>query len=144
MKKWDEQITMSEHISSFLHLHHCINNSGQKLDDIHIVYAILLSLQQSGVQDVVKQNLLDKGTALNLDIVTTELLSVHDYMEREHNIEETKKKQKAEQLALFAKSFSSGEMSGGFSGKKKSKKVKYKSKLRPADMSCHIYGEKGH
>ena len=91
-----------------------------------------------------KQNLLDKGTALNLDIVTTELLSVHDYMEREHNIEETKKKQKAEQLALFAKSFSSGEMSGGFSGKKKSKKVKYKSKLRPADMSCHIYGEKGH
>jgi len=45
MKKWDEQITMSEHISSFLHLHHRINNSGQNLDDIHIVYAILLSLQ---------------------------------------------------------------------------------------------------
>jgi len=45
---------------------------------------------------VVKQNLLDKGTALNLDIVTTELLSVHDHMEREHNIEETEEKQKAE------------------------------------------------
>jgi len=44
MKKWDEAITMFEHIGSFLHLCHHINNSGQKLDDIHIVHAILLSL----------------------------------------------------------------------------------------------------
>jgi len=43
-----------------------------------------------------KQNLLNKGTALNLDIVTTELLSIHDHMERECNIKETEKKQKAE------------------------------------------------
>ena len=28
-----------------------------------------------------KQNLLDKGTALNLDIVTAELLFVHDHIE---------------------------------------------------------------
>jgi len=43
-----------------------------------------------------KQNLLDKGTTLNLDIVTTELLSVYDHMERECNIEKTEKKHKAE------------------------------------------------
>jgi len=93
---------------------------------------------------VVKQNLLDKGTALNLNIVTTELLSVHDHIKREHNIEETEKKQKVKQSVLFAKSPSSDRMSGGFFGKKKSKKVKSKSKLRPADTSCHTCGEKKH
>jgi len=91
-----------------------------------------------------KQNLLDKGTALNLDIVTAEHLSVHDHIERKHNIEETEKKQKAEQLVLFVKSPSSGETSGGFSRKKKSKKIKSKFKPRPADMSCHTCGEKRH
>jgi len=53
MKKWDKQITISKYIGSFLYLHH-INNSGQKLDDIHIVHAILLSLLQYGVCDVMK------------------------------------------------------------------------------------------
>ena len=43
-RKWDEQITMSEHIGFFFHLCCCINNSEQKLDDIHIVHTILLSL----------------------------------------------------------------------------------------------------
>jgi len=66
-----------------------------------------------------KQNLLNKGTGLNLNIVTAKLLSVHHYIERECNIEETEKKQKAEKLALFAKSSSSSEISGGFSEKKK-------------------------
>ena len=121
-----------------------MNNSGQKLDDIHIVHAILLSLLQSGVCDVMKQNLLNKGTALNLDIVTAKLLSVHHCIERVCNIEETEKKQKAEQLALFAKFPSSSGISGGFSGKKKSKKIKSKSKLRPADTSYHICGKKRH
>jgi len=93
---------------------------------------------------VVKQNLLDKDTTLNLDIVTAELLSVYDHMERKHNIEETEKKQKAKQLALFAKSLFSGGMSGGFSGKNKSKKVKSKSKPRLADTSYHTCSEKGH
>ena len=57
---------------------------------------ILLSLLQSGVWDVVKQNLLDKDTILNLNIITAKLLSVHNYIKREYNIKETKKKQKAE------------------------------------------------
>ena len=87
---------------------------------------------------------MDKGTVLNLDIVTTELLSVHNHMERKHNIKEIEMKYKAEQLALFAKFFSSGEISGGFSKKRRSKKIKSKSKLRPADISYHTCGEKGH
>ena len=77
-------------------------------------------------------------------IVTTELLSVHDHIKREHNIEETKKKQKAEQLTLFAKFLSSSGTSRGFSGKKKLKKNKFKSKSKPANMNCHICGKKSY
>jgi len=65
-------------------------------------------------------------------------------MEREHNIKETEKKQKTEQLALFVKSPSSGGMSGSFFRKKKLKKVKFIFKLRPTDTSCHTCGEKRH
>ena len=96
MKKWDEQTTMSDHIGSFLHLRRRINDSGQTLDDIHVIHAILLSLPRSGLWDIVKQNLLDKGTALTLDIVTTELLSVHDHTERERILDE--KEGKTERL----------------------------------------------
>jgi len=78
--------------------------------------------------------------ALHL-IWTLSLLNSYLFM---CNIEETEKKQKAEQLALFAKSPSSSGMSGSLSRKKKSKKVKSKSKPRPADTSCHTCSEKGH
>ena len=65
-------------------------------------------------------------------------------MKRECNIEETEKKHKAKQLVLFAKSPSSGGTSGGFFRKKRSKKIKSKSKPRLANTSCHTCGEKGH
>jgi len=97
-KKWDEHTTMSDHIGSFLQLRHCITESGQKLEDIHIVYAILLSLPCSGIWDVVKQNFLDKGSGLILNAVTAELLSVSDRIERERQLDESEKKQKADQL----------------------------------------------
>ena len=82
-KKWDEHTTMSDYIGSFLHLCRCITESCQKLEDIHIVHAILLSLPRSGIWNVVKQNLLDKGSGLTLNAVTAELLSVSDCIERE-------------------------------------------------------------
>jgi len=87
---------MSDHIGSFLHLRHRINDSGQTLNDIHVIHAILLSLPHSGLWDIVKQNLLDKGTALTLDIVTAELLSVHDRTERECILDEMEKRQKSD------------------------------------------------
>ena len=93
---------------------------------------------------MVKQNLLDKGTILNLDIITTDLLSVHDHIERKCNIEETKRKQKAEQLVLFAKSPSNSGTSGSFFERKKLKKDKSKSKLGPTDMSYYTYSKKKH
>ena len=83
-KKWDEYTTMSDHIGSFLHLHCRITESGQKLKDIHIIHTILLSLSCSGIWDVVKQNLLDKGSGLTLNAITAKLLSVSDCIETEH------------------------------------------------------------
>jgi len=41
IKKWNKQISMSEYIGLFLYLFYYINNSGQKLDNTHIVHAIL-------------------------------------------------------------------------------------------------------
>ena len=74
---------MSNHIRFFLHLCHHIIKSGQKLDDVHVVYAILLSLLCSNIWDIVKQNLLDKESELTLNTVTAELLSVHNCTGRE-------------------------------------------------------------
>ena len=87
---------MSDHIGYFLNLRHYIIEAGEKLDDIHVVHAILLSLPRSSIWDVVKQNLLDKGKALTLDMVSAELISVHDRNERDQVVEETEKKAKAE------------------------------------------------
>ena len=73
------------------------------------------------------QNLLDKGTALNLDIVTAELLSVHDRMERERILDEMKKRQKSDQMALVAKSSLRTSTKSNSPGmKKKFKKGHYK------------------
>jgi len=87
---------MSDHISSFLQLHHHITESGQKLENIHIVHAILLSLPCSGIWDVVKQNLLNKDSGLILNAVIAELLSVSDCIERECQLDESEKKQKTD------------------------------------------------
>jgi len=136
---------MSDHIGSFLHLWHRINDSGQTLDDIHVIHAILLSLPRSGLWDIVKQNLLDKGTALTLDIVTAELLSVHDRTERERILDEMEKRQKSNQMALIAKSSLNSSAGGSTPGmKKKFKKGKFKPWERPTDTTCHNCGEKGH
>ena len=50
------------------------------------------------IWDVVKQNLLDKGSGLTLNAVTAELLSVSNCIERERQLDESEKKQKADQL----------------------------------------------
>ena len=140
-KKWDKDTTMSDHIGSFLQLHCHITESGQKLENIHIVYAILLSLSHSGIWDVVKQNLLDKGSGLTLNAVTANLLSVSDHIERERQLDESEKKQKADQLALLAKSTSNTDNPRK---SKNMKKGKFKPKWRSTGSTCHTCGEKGH
>jgi len=132
---------MSDHIGSFLQLHHRITESGQKLEDIHIVHAILLSLPRSSIWDVVKQNLLDKGSGLTLNAITAKLLSVSNRIERECQLDESEKKQKTDQLALLAKSSSNTDNPGK---SKNMKKGKFKPKWRSTGSTCHTCGEKEH
>jgi len=125
LKKWNEHTSMSNHIGSFLNLKCCIAEAGHKLDDILIIHTILHSLPRSNIWDIIKWNLLDKGKSLTLDILTTELISVHDYAEHDRLADVKEEKAKSDQVVLFAKSMSSSN-----DPKKRGKKVKYFDKER--------------
>ena len=136
---------MSDHIGSFLHLCHRINDSGQTLDDTHIIYVILLSLLRSSIWDIVKQNLFDKGTTLSFNIVTAELLSVHDCIERECILDETEKRQKSDQIALVVKlSLGTSTKSNTPGMKKKFKKGHFKPWRQLTNIMYYFCGEKDH
>ena len=105
LKKWDERTSMSDHIGSFLNLKRRIAEAGHKLDDVLIIHAILHSLPRSNIWDIVKQNLLDKGKGLTLDILTAELISVHDYAERDRLADKKEKKAKSDQVVLLSKEY---------------------------------------
>ena len=140
-KKWDKHTTMSDYIGFFLNLHHHIIKAGQKLEDIYLIHPILLSLPCLTIWDIVKQNLLDKRKILTLDMVTAELIAVTDWNKWDHQAEETEKKAKAEQLALFVKSGSSGVEGSSEGNKKRLKKSKRKPKPTDEYHRCH---QKGH
>ena len=123
LRKWDEHTSMSDHIRLFLNLKHRITEAGHKLEDILVIYAILHSLPHSNIWDVVKWNLLDKRKDLTLDVLTAELISVHDYSEHDYFADEKDKKAKSDQIALFTKPSSSLNDS-----KKREKKAKHLDK----------------
>jgi len=135
---------MSDHIGSFLNLKHHITEAGHKLEDIYIVHAILHSLPCSNIWDIVKQDLLDKGKGLTLDVLTAELISVHDYSEHDRLADEKDKKAKSHQIALFTKpSLSSND------SKKREKKAKHldkgkKPRTRPIGTRYHVCGQERH
>jgi len=134
MKKWNEHTNILDHIMSFLNLHCCIIKADQKLNDIHLIHAMLLSLSCLTIWNIVKQNLLDKRKILTLNMMTAELIAVTNQNEWDCQAKKTEKKAKAEQLALFAKSGSLG--AEGSSGRNKKKLKKGKRKLKPID-ECH-------
>jgi len=103
---------MSDHIGSFLNLKRHIAEAGHKLDDILVVHAILHSLPCSNIWDIVKRNLLDKGKALTLDLLSAELISVHDHAEHDCQANKNEKKSKSDQMLLLAKSALSLSHSG--------------------------------
>ena len=107
LKKWDQHTSMSDYIGLFLNLKQCIVEAGHKLDDILVVHAILHSLSHTNIWDVVKCNLLDKGKELTLNILSAELISVHDYSECNCLANEKENMLKSEQMALFTKLSSS-------------------------------------
>ena len=138
LKKWNECTSISDHIGSFLNLKRHITRAGHKLDNILVIHTIFYSLFRSNIWDVVKRNLLDKRKGLTLDILTAELISVHDYSEYDHFTTENEKKAKSEQLALLAKSTSSSSYSGK---RKKSNDKTRKSKTYSAGTKCHFCGK---
>ena len=143
-KKWDKRTIMSDYIGYFLNLHHHIIEAGEKLDDIYVVYAILLSLPCSSIWNVIKQNLLGKGKALTLDMVSAELIFVHDRNERDQVVEETEKKAKAKQLALFAKATGLSGNSAKKNSKGKSVDKSKKPKVGPPGTQCNMCRQERH
>jgi len=114
------------------------------LENILIVHAILHSFSHSNIWDIVKQNLLDKGKGLTLDVLTAELISVYDYSEHDRLADKKNKKAKSDQIALFTKPLSSSNDS-----KKKGKKAKHlnkgkKPRTRPTGTKCHVCDQEGH
>ena len=130
---------MSDHISSFLNLKHRITEARHKLDDILVVHAILHSLPCSNIWDIVKQNLLDKGKALTLDLLSAELISVHDYAEHDHQANENEKKSKSDQMLLLAKLAPSLSYSGrrGRRGGRPGNRSR-RSRGHPTGTKCYI------
>jgi len=141
LKKWDEHTSMSDHIGSFLNLKRCIVEAGHKLDDILVVHAILHSLPRTNIWDIVRRNLLDKGKGLTLDILSAELISVHDYSKRDCLADEKENMLKSEQTALFTKSSPSSTRSEKRPWRGKSND---KPPIRPSSIKCHICGKEGH
>jgi len=132
---------MSDHIGLFLNLKHRIIEAGHKLDDILVVHAILHSLPHTNIWDVVRCNLLDKGKGLTLDILTAELISVHDYSEHDRLANEKENMLKSEQMVLFTKSSLSSTRSEKrpWRGKSNDKPL-----IRPSGTKCYICGKKGY
>jgi len=114
---------MSDYIRSFLNLKHRITEASHKLEDILVIHAILHSLPYSNIWDIVKQNLLNKGKGLTLDVLTAELIFVYDYSEHDCLADEKDKKAKSDQIALFTKPSSSLN-----NPKKREKKAKHLNK----------------
>jgi len=132
---------MLDYIRSFLNLKHRIVEAGHKLDDILVVHAILHSFPHTNIWDVVRRNLLNKGKGLTLDILSAELISVHNYSEHDRLANEKDNMLKSEQMALFTKSSSSSTCSEKRPWRGKSND---KPPIRPSSTKCHICDKEGH
>ena len=144
LKKQNEHTSMSNHIRSFLNLKYHIVEAGHKLEDILVIYTILYSLLHSNIWDIVKYNLLNKRKSLILDILTTELISVHKYSECDCLANKNNKKVKSKQMVLLAKSGLSFNL---FRRKPRKKKLNNKSKKpspHPTGTRYYIYSKRGH
>jgi len=132
---------MSDHISLFLNLKCHIIEASHKLDNILVVHMILHSLFYTNIWDVVRHNLLDKGKRLTLDILTAELISVHNYSKHDHLADEKEKMLKSEQIALFTKSSPSSTHSEKRHWRGKSND---KPPTHPVGTKCHICDKESH
>jgi len=141
LKKWDKRTSMSDHIGLFLNLKYHIIEAGHKLDDILVVHAILHSLFYTNIWDIIRHNLLDKEKGLTLNILSAELISVHDYSKCDCLTNEKENMLKSEQMVLFTKSSLSFTHSEKRPWRGQSND---KPPIRPSGTKCHICGKEGH
>jgi gag-polypeptide of LTR copia-type len=118
-KKYTDDASMDEHIASLLDLGHRITNAGEKLDDLHLARAMVLSLPKTSSWELIKIPLFELAT-LTSDLVSTRLLQEANRRQREKAGTET---------ALFVK--------------RNFNRSKGKGKAQPTD-ECHYCHKKGH
>ena len=72
-KKYVDGASMDEHIASLLDLGHRIHSAGEKLEDIHLARAMILSLPKTPSWELVKIPLFEM-TTFTSDLVSTRLM----------------------------------------------------------------------
>jgi hypothetical protein len=112
---------MDEHIVCLLDLSHQITSSGEKLDDLHLTQAMVLSLPKTPSWELVKIPLFELAM-LTSELVSTRLLQEANRCTREKNGTDT---------ALYVQ------------GGKGKGKPRTPGKAKPSD-ECRRCGEKGH
>jgi hypothetical protein len=120
-QKYVKGTSMDEHIASLLDLSQRIVSSGEKLDDLHLARAMVLSLPKTPSWELVKIPLFELAK-LTSELVSTRLLQEANRRTREKN---------GADMALFVR---------GVKGKGKSKTP---GKAQPSD-ECRRCGERGH
>ena len=118
-----------------------IIEAGYKLDDILVVHVILHSLLHINIWDVVRRNLPDKGKELTLDILSAELIFIHDYSKRNCLANEKENMLKFEQMALFTKSSLS---STHFEKRSWRGQSNDKPPICSSGTKCHICGKESY
>jgi hypothetical protein len=112
---WDEHILMQDYIACMLDLWHHILDCGEKIEDIHLMHALILSLPRTTTWEVIKNNLF-KEQMLTSATVCAELNAVYNWSKMDKRAEETEKCATSEQLVLYLKLLDGQQSSVG--GKK--------------------------
>jgi hypothetical protein len=128
---------MSDHIAFYLNICHRFIKAGHSVDEVTVINAMLLSLPRTATWEIVKQSLLYQGTNLTLEMVTTELVTVYEWMVQEDLAGGVKT------LALVAKQGNSGSNKNSNKNQQKKKNSSGWRQAKPED-TCHTCGEKGH
>jgi len=94
---------------------------------------------------IVKQNLFDKEKVLTLDLLSAELISVHDHAEHDCQANKNEKKSKSNQMLLLVKS----ALFLSYSGRRGRRRSRSGNRLRqsrghPMGTKCYICNQEGH
>src|SRR5271154_3005083 len=87
-RKYVDGNSMDEHIAYLLDISHCISSSGEKLEDLHLARAMVLSLPKTPSWELIKITIFELAT-LTSGLVGTRLLQEANRRTREKSGSET-------------------------------------------------------